>query len=267
MNSPNTKTVKRLFAVSGNTCAFPNCESPLVDQGSNKVTGRICHIKGHSPGSKRHDPSQTAEQRHDFDNLMLLCPTHHHVIDNDEIAYTIDRLLLMKRDHEKRCAGNTRQSLTSDALAALQATANDNVVSGGSVIISQNQLGGQVAHSIVNIGPQPRSLTAAALNSIAASMRQQPPERYEIERDSSAPDAAILADQLVQVLDGANWTCIANANSQFPRPMLGLQISYPSYRSGIESLVDGLRRCGIVAKQTQLPTLSHLHILVGHQER
>jgi hypothetical protein len=48
-------------------------------------------------------PSLTAE-RHGFDNLILMCGRHHDVIDADEEAYTVDRLLKMKADHQSRAA-------------------------------------------------------------------------------------------------------------------------------------------------------------------
>ncbi|WP_264179384.1 hypothetical protein [Sutcliffiella horikoshii] len=36
---PTPSTVKRLFAVSGNRCAFPKCINKLIEE--EKVTGRI----------------------------------------------------------------------------------------------------------------------------------------------------------------------------------------------------------------------------------
>ena len=46
--SPSTTTVKQLFAVSGNRCAFPDCTRTLVDVETG--TGEICHIRGQSEG-------------------------------------------------------------------------------------------------------------------------------------------------------------------------------------------------------------------------
>lgn len=34
MKAPRDSTIKRLFALSGNRCAFPKCYTPLVDQTS-----------------------------------------------------------------------------------------------------------------------------------------------------------------------------------------------------------------------------------------
>ena len=110
MAGPSAATVKRLFAVSGNRCAFPECRLPLVDRASGKVTGRICHIKAESPGGPRHDPEQHDEERHGFANLVLMCPIHHDVIDSDVEKYTVERLLEIKARHEARYAGGAEPS-------------------------------------------------------------------------------------------------------------------------------------------------------------
>jgi hypothetical protein len=156
-SSPTVATVKRLFAVSGNQCAFPKCQVPLVDPASGKVTGRICHIKGRRPGSPRYDPRQTDAERHSFENLILMCPIHHDVIDADEESYTVERLQRIKAAHR---ATHPRSSEPPDDVARqFLASIEDNIVIDGSIIFTQNQIGGQVAHSIINVGPQPRHLS------------------------------------------------------------------------------------------------------------
>ena len=110
MAGPSVATVKRLFAVSGNRCAFPGCDLPLVDEASGKVTGRICHIKADSPGGPRYDPGQSEEERHGFGNLVLMCPLHHDVIDSNVETYTVERLLEIKARHEARYAGGAEPS-------------------------------------------------------------------------------------------------------------------------------------------------------------
>jgi hypothetical protein len=66
------------------------------------LTGEVCHIKGTRPGSARHDLSQTDVERHDYKNLVLMCPTHHTVIDDDEDAYSVEYLLKLKSMNEQR---------------------------------------------------------------------------------------------------------------------------------------------------------------------
>ena len=80
--SPSQAVIKRLFAHSGNRCAFPKCASPIVQE--TVVVGEICHIKAASPQGPRYDPGQTAEERHGYDNLILLCANHHTIIDDDQ---------------------------------------------------------------------------------------------------------------------------------------------------------------------------------------
>jgi hypothetical protein len=66
------------------------------------LVGEICHIKGQKLGAARYDPEQAPAERHAYENLILLCSPHHTVIDDDEEAYTVDRLRKMKSDHEER---------------------------------------------------------------------------------------------------------------------------------------------------------------------
>ena len=44
-------------------------------------------------------------ERHAFENLILLCGNHHTVVDDDEEAYTVERLLAMKAAHEQSSPG------------------------------------------------------------------------------------------------------------------------------------------------------------------
>ena len=124
LSSPRQKTVKRLFAVSDNQCYFPNCNTPLVDEESGTVTGEICHIKGKKQGSPRYDPKQSDEERHGFDNLLLMCPLHHKVIDDDPDSYTVYRLENIKKNHEKSNIGGEEPSDNITNLFILNVTDN-----------------------------------------------------------------------------------------------------------------------------------------------
>jgi len=106
VSGPTTATIKRLFAVSGNRCAFPGCPLPLFDLESDTLVGEICHIKAQNPGGERYDPDQSDEERHGFDNLLLLCRAHHKVIDHHPDTYTVEQLLEMKALHQARHAGD-----------------------------------------------------------------------------------------------------------------------------------------------------------------
>jgi hypothetical protein len=163
MGKPSTPTQKRLFAVSANRCAFRNCRQPLVDESSGKVTARICHIKGNKPTSKRYDASQPDEERQGFDNLILMCPVHHDVIDADDVTFTVEVLRELKAEHEAKYRDQSPPSTLAEELFLANVVVE---VSDGSIILSANQSGGQVAHIIHNnygTAPQPQSAFRAEL--------------------------------------------------------------------------------------------------------
>src|SRR5215216_7628254 len=69
--------IKKLFALSGNKCAMPNCGAQLVYKEINRIKGRICHIEAASKGGPRYNSSQSEEDRYDYLNLIILCPNCH----------------------------------------------------------------------------------------------------------------------------------------------------------------------------------------------
>jgi hypothetical protein len=50
---PTERTIERLFAVSGNQCAFPGCTANLVI--GDTVTAEICHIKAQNAGEAENE--------------------------------------------------------------------------------------------------------------------------------------------------------------------------------------------------------------------
>src|SRR5450759_3034917 len=151
MTQPSLQTIKKLFAVSGNRCAFHECRTHLVDPASGKVTGRICHIRAQSAGGPRYDANQSETERHGFENLLLMCPVHHDIIDADTENYFVDRLRKMKLDHESSVSSHST-TMTSSNEVANQLLQNSRVanLTDGSVVTSISQSGGQTAHSITN---------------------------------------------------------------------------------------------------------------------
>jgi len=98
-------TLKKLWALSGNMCAFPGCNQVLVDI-NEIIIGEMAHIKGERPDSARYDSVMTEDQRNDYSNLILMCPTHHTTIDKDKANYPVKKLLDAKIKHEKTFKNN-----------------------------------------------------------------------------------------------------------------------------------------------------------------
>ncbi len=97
--TPLSEVTRRLYLASGNRCAFPQCEEALMRSDAILV-GEIAHIEGALPDSKRFNDAMSNEQRRHYDNLLLMCGTHHTVIDNDDTTWTVGRLRELKRTHE-----------------------------------------------------------------------------------------------------------------------------------------------------------------------
>jgi len=106
------KDIKILWGKSGNRCAFPRCNIELAKEGStgkNIVIGVMAHIKGENPTSARYDSNMDDEERNCYENRILLCPTHHTIIDNDSQLYTVEKLLEIKNNHEKWVSESLRK--------------------------------------------------------------------------------------------------------------------------------------------------------------
>jgi hypothetical protein len=96
--NPGQPAIKRLFARSGNRCAFPGCPEALVRVDT--IVGEICHIKAASPNGPRYDEHQTDADRQSETNLILLCANHHKMVDTSPDIYTVNWLLSVKAQHE-----------------------------------------------------------------------------------------------------------------------------------------------------------------------
>ena len=104
----SNKSTKILWAAAAGRCSFPDCWEKLCRADVGKTApftiGEMAHIRGEKPGSNRHDPSQPEVERDDYANLILLCPTHHCLIDRkeNESIYTVKMLHEMKKEHEAK---------------------------------------------------------------------------------------------------------------------------------------------------------------------
>ena len=98
---PTPLTIKRLYALSGNQCAFPDCLVKFVSSENETNFSNVCHIEAAETGGNRYNPNSTDEERRSFENLILLCPNHHTETNNVE-KYTVEVLRKMKKAHETK---------------------------------------------------------------------------------------------------------------------------------------------------------------------
>lgn len=99
------KTIKILWSNAAGRCSFIGCNAKLTqvnEQLEHYTIGEMAHIRGKNDGSNRYDCNQVEEQRDGYENLILLCPTHHTMIDKpeNEEMYSVSVLEQMKVNHE-----------------------------------------------------------------------------------------------------------------------------------------------------------------------
>jgi hypothetical protein len=144
--APKESTLKRLFALSRNLCAFTGCTAQIVDRDSGVLTGQICHIKARHPTGPRYDPTQTDEARRAFENLIVLCRTHHAIVDAKPMKYSAELLSDMKAMHERhgdielsQRDAQLAQLLIADYFAKIQPRVTQTVVGSNNVTIAGDQ--------------------------------------------------------------------------------------------------------------------------------
>ncbi len=130
----STKARKILWGRSGNVCAFPGCPQHLAYSSANQpdtiVIGEECHIYARAADGPR-GVLQNADVEVDSHlNVILLCPTHHRIIDSQPDVFTVTALRDMKASHERRVRDSQR---AFDTLNELKTSGYENVCSGDRV--------------------------------------------------------------------------------------------------------------------------------------
>ncbi len=77
------------------------CRKELSILQTGGITGQMAHIVAHSKNGPRLDPNYAAATLDGYDNLLLLCPSHHTEVDTDAEQWPVERLRRAKRKHEE----------------------------------------------------------------------------------------------------------------------------------------------------------------------
>jgi hypothetical protein len=97
-----TETKLRLFSAAAGHCQRPECLRPLFPReiGGDKHIAEMAHVIPHGETGPRNEERPTGEFEADvFENLVLLCPTCHTVIDKDPSGFSRATLLGWKSGH------------------------------------------------------------------------------------------------------------------------------------------------------------------------
>lgn len=95
-------TKLRLFSAAAGHCQKPDCLRALypVEMGGDKHIAEMAHVIPYGKKGPRHQ--ERPDEDYDpnaFENLILLCPTCHTIIDKDPAAYPRETLLSWKQAH------------------------------------------------------------------------------------------------------------------------------------------------------------------------
>ncbi len=106
------RTRRILWARSGNRCAVCRTELVLTPEAAadaDAVVGDECHIVARAPGGARYrdDLKYDADG---YDNLILLCKTHHKLVDDQFERFHEEYLLGLKAQHEQWVRSALRES-------------------------------------------------------------------------------------------------------------------------------------------------------------
>lgn len=100
---PRTRLI--LWTRSGCRCAFPGCNRKLYREGDEHdkdvVLGEVAHIVGQGDDGPRRGHPIPGGDIDGYENLVILCSEHHTIVDRQVNQYTVDRLVQMRRDHER----------------------------------------------------------------------------------------------------------------------------------------------------------------------
>lgn len=99
------KDIKMLWGLSAGRCAYPGCRQlcilPETEVDQQATIGKIAHIKAHSDEGPRAYPELTLNERDCYENWILLCGTHHDMVDAQPNTFGCEVLYRWKMDHER----------------------------------------------------------------------------------------------------------------------------------------------------------------------
>jgi hypothetical protein len=112
-------TIKELFALCSNQCAFPDCTNQIVTAGTRwsraAVVGHICHIYAASDRGPRGKLGLTEIERNSPPNLILMCGDHHPRVDKQWQTYPAAKLKKWKKAHEAKATKGTAEAIKREA--------------------------------------------------------------------------------------------------------------------------------------------------------
>ena len=107
--------VKRLWGKAAGLCSHPDCNNdclPFLDLDEPTVVGEMAHVIAKKEKGPRGRPGGGDDT---YANLILLCPTHHTLVDKaPQGTFSVETLLRWKADHEEHVTRSLNAPVFSD---------------------------------------------------------------------------------------------------------------------------------------------------------
>ena len=123
-------TKESLFLLSRGNCYEPSCKNRVMEKKAGKwvTLVQVAHIRGLNRGSARFEETDMpVSERNNFENLLLLCSTHHKLVDGARtwMNYSVTTLTAWKEQREGDLGGDLGQVdwITEETLRDIMAEA------------------------------------------------------------------------------------------------------------------------------------------------
>jgi hypothetical protein len=167
----------------------------------------------------------------------------------------------IKQGHEKQ---PTEMKEVPDAIAnGFINNIHSNTINHGSIIFTQSQMGGQVAHSITNVGAQPRQVSEAAANALISELRKYQPENFGMTCLMSDAETYQTASMVEQILKAAGWTIDGIAQAVFTGLPRNIIIKTPQQKDSLLVLLNWFNNIRFKPQGVIEPTSTKVEIIVG----
>lgn len=251
--------LKELWGASKNKCAWPDCNEEIVDVNDGVVVGEICHIHAQSEGGPRYDSSLDEDEIDSPSNLILLCPTHHTRIDKNPERYPAEKL---KEWKSTQTSQSTDSDISDEFMEELVSHSGDIDVD-GSIIMTKNQMGGQVAEEITNVGAQPRAISPPARKAMARQLEKYDPPTVTVEGIMGDGESLQLATQILEVLEDAGWDVKGPSQVVYSQPVQQILLRIPEETEYARALGNLLIQAGFDSEGALDDDVDGMRVLVG----
>lgn len=141
---------------------------------------------------------------------------------------------------------------------------NNIIINNGSQIKNNTQFGGQIAHNITNIGPQPRKISELCVEILTKCLKKYNNESITITSLMSDAETHNFANILKEIFINAGWSVDGVNQAVYTSVLKGIILVAPKAKIHvIEEIGNLLIKCGLKASGEIRDDGENIEIIVG----